>query len=334
MNKKNNLTLFFIILIFLGTTVIFLGINFYREKTKPAILQVVPGTSQSGYPCGKTFCIPTPIERRGEKGFFQVKEGDVYAGGRLIAKIPETLPSASRFFNLGESGGLAISSTDLGIDLGKAISVSLNSNWQIDGYEKNLYAPTFNNFKNLLRLYFIEGKKELKDAKELKNLKSGAYYIQADLEIKDEDLIISGDKKLAIFVGTNTEPKDLKIEKDIKIPAGDNSVIIFIVSKNILISPEVKELHGFFYAAGIGESDILKAGINTGTKKPAEDDSQLVVYGSLIAGQEANINLERDLGNLKNQNQPGEIVILEPRYFVFLPFLFRRPIHSWQEVAP
>jgi len=331
MKDKNKRRLLFLIIIIFLVVIFFSAFKIYQQKKarKPAVFQLVPGQTQPDYPCSQTICIPTPPESPG-RGWFQTKIGDVFGGGRISSRIPQTVPLISRYFINSQPGGLVFSGQGLGINLGDSSFVSPDSNWKIDGYPNFLTGITFTRLKSLARLIFSETEKEFDETKKINDLGNGVWFIQNDLEIKNEDLVIAGNKKLIIFVGTNTEPKDLKILKNIKIQTGDNSVIAFIVSKNILIDPEVSEVNGLFYAAGINELNFNQAGIHTGTKKPAANDIQLKIFGSLIAGPEANLFLERDLGDLLNQTQPGEIVILEPRYFVLLASLFRPPIISWQ----
>lgn len=283
--------------------------------------------SLNGRPCLLLNYI-TPTPTLAQKAFFQVKNCDVYAKNRVRSEIPL---SVSYFIN-SSPGGL-VSSGGI-IDLGLALSVSPDSNWRIENYGKTVSSLSYRRFKELAKLIMLDSEKEFNPrSKEIEDLEEGVWYTLEDLEI-DSPQEISGNKKLMIFVGSDSEPKDLKINKNIIIPSSDSSTLTFVVSKNILIDPGVIEIHGVYYAAGLGDSDPNYRGIHTGTRKPTANDSQLQVFGNLIVGPDANIKLERDLGDTLNQTTPAEIITCEPRYFLLFPSILRYPIISWQEVEP
>ncbi len=123
----------------------------------------------------------------------------------------------------------------------------------------------------------------------------------------------------------------LTIAAEIRVPS--SSSLTFIAQNLIQIGKQL---------AGGGPSDdviqatlIAEGDINTAYNRtsPTEIHRQLVVQGSLISLQ-GTIRLYRNLGDSGNGTTPAELIIINPKQFIFQKSVLSRPKIFWQEVKP
>ena len=104
------------------------------------------------------------------------------------------------------------------------------------------------------------------------------------------------------------------------ITVDSDSALVFIVSGDITIGPDVTEIHGVYIADG-------KITIEDG-------DNPFSGEGSFIAWDK--INLNRNLGNVLNQTTPAETFTSRPDMFLKLtevePLLAYKK--KWREMSP
>jgi len=270
-----------------------------------------------------TVIIPSPTPTPVPRAWFQIQNCDAHSNGKFVSKIPKDI-SSPYLINSSPGGIVSSSEVTSQIDLGQSRAVSKDlTNWKLNNYQSQfgLKSVTFNYLKNQTGLLFTDDSKKLA-SNNLAGLSAvtGPLFTLNDLTI-DSPQNLSG-KRLIIFVGMDSQPKDLRINADITLDS--SSVLLFVVSGNIYISPEVTRLDGIYFAT---------KEIHTGRNETGPDH-QLQINGNLITGSSGRIFLERDLGEINNLVSPAEIITCQPRYFVFLAELLRRPILSWQEVTP
>lgn len=120
---------------------------------------------------------------------------------------------------------------------------------------------------------------------------------------------------------------NLRIESNIKVNPG--STVTFIVSGDIIISPDVTELDGIYSADG----SFITQGITTGA-----NDTQLTIEGNVIVNAGLNagkrFDQRRDLGDTQNAVCPAVRFVTRPDFILNGPELLRYTNYVIQEIAP
>ncbi|MGB9706763.1 MAG: hypothetical protein ACPLXP_01625 [Microgenomates group bacterium] len=234
--------------------------------------------------------------------WFQTKEGDVHAGGTIYSQIPST--ATSPYFSLkGTNNNGVISwagASEPNFGSGQA---GEDKNWLANSQAKR---NSYNYFYQLLGSPTIDNFNG--DLSEISG--DGVYYSADDVTINDNWAFPSSRKAAILIEGK------LTINEGITVPQG--SSLVFIVSGDIEISPEVEEIAGIFITDGTFSSPASNPG----------PDSQLVVNGGVVAEE---FDLSRSLGN---NSQPAEKFVFRPDFLInSYPGLWSAP-HIWQELAP
>ncbi len=120
---------------------------------------------------------------------------------------------------------------------------------------------------------------------------------------------------------------DLRIESNIQVNPG--STVTFIVSGDIIISPDVTELDGIYSADG----SFITQGIATGANdQPLRIEGNVIANAGLNAGEK--FDQRRDLGDAQNVDCPAVTIVSRPDFILNGPELIRYTNYVIQEIAP
>jgi len=309
---------------------------------------VVGGGSWDCALCSTPTNTPTPTSTPRPQAWFQVENLDIHSSGEIESAIPQT--ATNPYLINSDYGGIVSSKYSIRLGLNPPYNnpVSPNSDWKVKYYPLDVKTLSFEKLRKRTgvsfsdktkEFSFLEGGSGVTKVESLNDLSSGVWYSRDNYDgdpnfVIDKVQTISGNKALIIFIGANDQlpssARNLVIKKNILIT--DNSTLVFIVSKDINIDPEVTEIHGIYYSPG--DSNPFGPEIHTGHSQTG-NDQQLKVYGSLIAAGNSTLYLERDLGETQNKTTPSELIIGQAKYFLPpLSSFFHFQVGPWQEVAP
>jgi hypothetical protein len=116
---------------------------------------------------------------------------------------------------------------------------------------------------------------------------------------------------------------DLEVNGNVTV--GSDSALVFIVKKNIIISPTVTKLDGIYFA----EKEF-----HTGTAGPGLDQTRTIAgNGMWYVSASGRFFLERSPDSVTCIGTPAEKVIFEPKYLLRLMDLMGEFKYTWEEVA-
>lgn len=151
------------------------------------------------------------------------------------------------------------------------------------------------------------------------NLAEGYYFIDKNINLKTKANTFSNNKDYVFLVKGN-----LNINSDLDVPPG--SSVMFVASGNIAVDEDVNQIEGIFSADG---SFIVNS-------KETDDDTQLIVEGSIIANAAkggGSFKNKRDLGP-DNEDTPSVKIIFRPDFALNAPDLVRYSNYNFREAAP
>ncbi len=119
---------------------------------------------------------------------------------------------------------------------------------------------------------------------------------------------------------------DLRIESNIQINPG--STVTFIVSGDIIVSPDVTEIDGIYSADG----SFITLGATTGNDDPLTIEGNVVTNAGLNPGKR--FDQRRDLGDDQNAICPAVTFTSRPDFILNGPELLRFTNYVIQEIAP
>ena len=128
-----------------------------------------------------------------------------------------------------------------------------------------------------------------------------------------EDITLSGDKKIVIYVDG-----ELKVKNNIFI--NDNAGIVFVVAKDLSFASEVFQADGMY---------LVDGGVST---KDQETNTPLVIKGGLYVSQ--NGKIFSSSRTLEEESLPAEWITYEPKYLINFANVLGRTSLIWKEVAP
>ncbi len=238
--------------------------------------------------------------------WFQTREGDVHAGGKIVSTIPTTAPN--RNFSLGgltNSPGIVSYNGAQSPDFGQGYASNNNvTHWVVKTPAMAKYFSYFYNLVGLPTANFNGG--------ELPR-DTGVYYADHDITISSiAGGSVGASKRIVILVRGKVD-----ISIDIDIPASRQSSLIVVASGNINIGSSITKLAGIFLADGTIDSGA--------------GNQQLVVEGAFIA---RDFSLVRNLG-ADNRLKPGELFVNRPDFFIYSNLLlWQSSFMSWEELVP
>lgn len=157
------------------------------------------------------------------------------------------------------------------------------------------------------------------------NLLNGIYKSTNPVTIKgsgDPETYTFPNGRDYIFLIDN----DLRIESNIQINPG--STVTFIVSGDIIVSPDVTEIDGIYSADG----SFITLGVTTGNDNPLIIEGNVVTNAGLNAGKR--FDQRRDLGDTQNAQCPAVTLVSRPDFILNGPELLRYTNYVIQELAP
>ena len=172
-------------------------------------------------------------------------------------------------------------------------------------------------YKDHLNKYKSRGTKEvdLSKSNKIRNrirdeASSGSGILTYEGNPIFEDSPVYNGNPAVVFIDGN-----LTINKKVQVHA--KTALVFVVSGNISVGGNVREIDGFYIANGIFKVD--------GGKK------ELVVNGAAMAFSAAGFSLGRDL---KDNDEPAERFLYQPRYLWLLKDVLGESTKSFQELTP
>lgn len=280
-------------------------------------------------------------------GWWQVEDADIMAsGGGIQSLIPQGCSGSCKpYLNLEDGGTPAdypgvtsYGSGTANFGPGGQVARDANERWLANsGYAGRKYdfnyffkfAPKTGTGADDMEVIDCTGGCDISggnlQAKATSNGKvKFVHFKGGNLTVKTDGAGFQNTAKLFIFVDGN-----LNIERTITVK-NDESFFGAAVKGNINISGDTYDsnktkpaLEGLYMADGV---------INTGTKQPGANDKFLYVRGALIGW--GGINFQRNLGDVANENDPGEKIEYAPDLLFSFPRQLLREGLVWREIAP
>lgn len=245
--------------------------------------------------------------------FTTQNSGNIYSGGTITNPLPG---GASLFETIA---GILLRRTTGPINLGSGtISNPPEPTYHIPGYTHS--NSTITNLVNDLKSEATITTQPYNNSA----LDNGVYQYTSSREFNfTYDAISRGGEQQYIILVDG----DLTIGGNIKFPTNGKEGIMFVVTGNIYIKPNVTDLHGLFVSQG-----RFYTGCNGGlctTTDPSSLENNLTVQGAVISA--GGISLNR-LGT--SGNQKAETFIYRPDLILFASATAGYADYLWQEIEP
>lgn len=312
------------------------------------------GTTTPGHTIPADLSIDAYVGFTGPGPWFQTKDGDVYAKGSIMSKLPYNIPAPRIFARDGVGGfpGVVIYGTEnaapnnydfsfengIGDTPQGRFLVSGEGTGDEDWLANDVYATGtdfFSTYWTRLGAPTTESPQGNKSALTKGGLNCAAGVVPCIRYYKGPVTTstawnVGSAEKIIILVDDNT-PGDASITIGNNTNVADGGFIAFITRGDINISSNtgVQEnsvspvVHGVYIANG-----TFKTGASTSVGK-----AKLVAKGMFIADD---FTLERDLEDIgaDNINNPAHIFEYNPQFLVTMPKEMMTTSYTWQEVAP
>ncbi|MFC1710139.1 hypothetical protein ACFL0F_00565 [Patescibacteria group bacterium] len=256
--------------------------------------------------------------------WWQAKDGDVKAYGRIISPVP-----SGEYFNLSGDGGypgVSVFNLDKSISVGgesritdtsvdwnaeSNYSSSFKTKYDYEYFNRKVPSEVTENWDNDDGI--ISSPDQLESECSDDTRENGYCWLKSEgsLDLVRQD-DMGGEKIILLVEG------DLNINDDINATLVSDDFFMAVVDGNITIDPSVDFIDGVYLA----ERKFITE--TTGS----ENDKRFSVYGSVAAWD--GVSLRRNRG-YKN-TLPAERFFFSPKYYLEVPFGERTM--TWKEVAP
>jgi len=280
--------------------------------------------------------------------WFQAWGGDVYGYSGISSPIPDSVPSASKFFSLSldSYSGLISSPNSRGFGEGKATQSNEND-WSVGGtaqavisqYSYSYFAHqadtacqdgegTNNSFNpDVDCLYDVTSINQfpldLGTGKQIFVYNVDENYNTVTITDPGSDWAI-GDNKVLVFVNFSASAVDPVLVINPKITVGSSGFFALITNGDI----EIKQ--GVDNVASI-DSQLQGVYVADGQIRTNTDTTKFIGEGIFYAKNGFDLNRDLKAGNATN---PAEFFIFNPQYLFTAPQVFREKPYLWRELVP
>jgi len=263
------------------------------------------------------------------QAWFQTQGGDVYGQSGISSSIPDSVPSASKFFSLALDGYSGLISSPNSRNFGEGTATQSNDNdWSLDGSAQAVTSRySYSYFAHQVDTACQEGEGDNNSFNSDVNCLYDKVNVSPPLpgitvyNVDNQNISLSGDTwdigndTTIVFVNFDSSEHTLFIDEDITV--GPSGFFALITNGNMEIKQGTGDVQGVYIADGQIETDT--------------DTTKFIGQGIFYA--KSGFDLNRDL-EVDNATYPAELFLFDPQYLFTAPRVFRKKPYLWREVVP